>query len=80
MADDDDRGELFELYANFFKIGYNASEFLLDFGRRFEEEPEQFYRRIITSPGHAKALSLLLQKSISDYEQRFGTIPKDEEA
>ena len=76
----DDGGEIRELYANFFKVGHNASEFLLDFGRQFDQEPEQFYQRIVTSPGHAKALSGLLQKSVSEYEGRFGQIPEDEES
>ncbi|HEX6895387.1 MAG TPA: DUF3467 domain-containing protein [Bryobacteraceae bacterium] len=71
--------ELRELYANFFRVGYNSQEFLLDFGRKFEQEEERFGQRIITSPGNAKLLSDLLQRSVSDYEVRFGKISEGEE-
>ncbi len=73
-----DAGDLHEFYANFFKVGYNAAEFLLHFGRRLEEGPGEFYQQIVTSPGHAKTFSNLLQKSLGEYESRFGKIPEDE--
>ncbi len=62
-------------YANSFQIGYNAFEFLLDFGQVAPESEEtRFHTRIITSPAYAKALSKLLRESISQYEQTFGKI------
>jgi hypothetical protein len=74
MASETDSGDLREFYANFFRVGYNALEFLLDFGRQFEQEPEHFDQRVITTPSHAKVLSDLLQQSVSAYEERFGEI------
>ncbi len=63
-------------YANYFKIGYNAFEFLLDFGQFYnEDEKAQLHTRIITSPIYAKTLHKLLQDSIDQYEQAFGAIP-----
>jgi hypothetical protein len=61
-----------EHYSNFFKVGFNAAEFLVDFGRQFEGAEERFFVRIITSPIHAKALAQLLDVSVREYEERFG--------
>lgn len=63
-----------ELYANYFRVGFNLSEFLLDFGRHFEDGPDVFYQRIITAPLQAKELSALLVQSLCSYEERFGII------
>ena len=63
-------------YANCFKVGYNALEFLLDFGQLYEAaEAEYFHTGIVTSPGHAKNLLYTLRDSIAGYEEDFGTIP-----
>lgn len=62
-------------YANCFKIGYNAFEFLLDFGQAYNENQRApFHTRIITSPIYAKTLLKLLQDSIAQYERNFGVI------
>ena len=47
-------------YANYFKIGYNAFEFVIDFGQLYPEgEPgdkkARFHTRIITAPVYARA-------------------------
>lgn len=66
-------------YANYFKVGHNAFEFLLDFGQLYPEGGEaQLHTRIITSPIYAKALFETLRESIDRYEQTFGAIPKEE--
>jgi hypothetical protein len=66
-------------YANYFKIGHNAIEFLLDFGQFYPEGKEvQLHTRIITSPTYAKALLELLRESIDRYEQAFSAIPKED--
>ena len=80
MALHADNGDLRETYANFFKVGYNSAEFLLDFGRRFEGEEAagRIYQRVVTTPAHAKVLSRLLRKSVSEYEKRFGKIAEEE--
>jgi Protein of unknown function (DUF3467) len=70
-------GELEGRYANYFKIGHNASEFLLDFGQFYaESQRAQFHTRIITNPTYAKALFDILRESIEQYEQTFGAVPK----
>jgi Protein of unknown function (DUF3467) len=64
-------------YANYFKVGHNAFEFLLDFGQYYRERQRtQSYVRIITVPIYAKALLKTLGQSIEQYEQTFGTIPE----
>jgi hypothetical protein len=70
-------GALEGRYANYFKVGHNAVEFLLDFGQFYpESEQAQLHTRIITSPIYAKALLETLRESIDQYEQIFGAIPK----
>jgi hypothetical protein len=67
-------------YANSFRIGHNAFEFLLDFGQVSPEHEEaQFHSRIITGPVFAKAFAKLLQDALRRYEQVFGVIPKEDE-
>ncbi len=63
-------------YANFFEVGYNAFEFIIDFGQCFPEcEEAQVHLRIVTSPAYAKVLLNLLRESIDHFEQVFGVIP-----
>ena len=62
-------------YANYFKVGYNAFEFVLDFGQNYSgNEKAELYTRIITSPCYAKELLETLRVSIKRYEKSFGTI------
>jgi hypothetical protein len=62
-------------YSNYFKIGYNAFEFVLDFGQLHQENANaQLHTRIITSPAYAKNLLETIQGSIEQYEQAFGAI------
>ena len=65
-------------YANYFKVGYNAVEFLFDFGQFYPEgEKAQLHTRIITGPVYAKALLETLRESLDRYEQTFGTVGGD---
>ena len=62
-------------YANFFKVGQNAFEFILEFIQFYPENKEEhLHTRIITSPLYAKIFLKILQKSIEKYEKSFGTI------
>jgi Protein of unknown function (DUF3467) len=71
----EDIGEPEGRYANYFKVGHNAFEFLLDFGQFYpESQRASFHTRIITSPIYAKALFEILRVSIDRYEQTFGAI------
>jgi hypothetical protein len=70
-------------YSNFFKIGYNAFEFLLDFGQVYlDSGGDNIHTRIVTTPRYAKALSELLIQTVTDYETNYGQIldAPDEEA
>jgi hypothetical protein len=65
-------------YANYFKVGHNAFEFLLDFGQHYSENEEaELYIRIITSPCYAKELLETLKVSIEQYEKNFGIIKEE---
>ena len=70
-------GEVEGRYANYFKVGHNAFEFLLDFGQFYaESQRAQFHTRIITNPIYAKSLLRILQQSLERYERTFGVIPR----
>jgi len=63
-------------YANYFEIGHNAFEFILDFGQMYDEEPEsRLHSRIVVSPFYARMLLGVLQNSVRQYEQSYGRIP-----
>jgi len=51
-------------YANFFQIGHNAAEFLLEFGQR-----KAIHTRIYLSPHHAQILSDLLLETLEQHRQ-----------
>ena len=59
-------------YANVFRIGFNAYEFVLDFGQCYvEQEKEQMHTRIVTSPSSARDLSDLLKDSLCEHEEKY---------
>lgn len=63
-------------YANYFEVGHNAFEFMLDFGQfNLESAGPRFHTRIVTSPIHAQAFSKTLRQSLDRFEQAFGQIP-----
>ena len=66
-------------YANFFKVGHNAYEFIIDFGQFYPDEGEQeaIHSRIVTSPVYAKSLLKTLQDAIVLHEAKFGMIADD---
>jgi hypothetical protein len=65
-------------YANYFKVGHNAFEFLFDFGQsEGESGGVSIHTRIVTAPGYAKAFTKTLCESIAQYEREFGTIRQD---
>jgi hypothetical protein len=69
------KGTLEGRYANYFKVGHNAFEFVLDFGQNYSENDQaELYTRIITNPCYAKELLETLRVSIMQYEKRFGSI------
>jgi hypothetical protein len=63
------------LYANYFEVGHNALEFIVDFGQYHAEETSvQVHTRIVTGPRLAKLLIRLLVESLQRYESDHGTI------
>jgi hypothetical protein len=68
-------GPIVGSYANYFKVGHNAFEVLLDFGQCYpESDRARIHTRIVTSPTYAKALLRTLEESLQRYEQTFGVI------
>jgi hypothetical protein len=62
-------------YANYFEVGHNRYEFLLDFGQ-FHPETEQvvLHTRIALGPPHAKLLWQLITSAIRACEAKSGEI------
>ncbi len=62
-------------YANYFKIGQNAFEFLMDFGQYYSKNgKDRFHTRIINSQYYANIFLKSLQEPVERYEQTFVTI------
>ncbi|HVQ75962.1 MAG TPA: DUF3467 domain-containing protein [Candidatus Binatia bacterium] len=62
-------------YANYFEVGHNAVEFLVDCGQFYpDEDAPRVHTRIVTSPVYAKALGEALRQAIERYEAMFGPI------
>ena len=59
-------------YANYFRVGHNAVEFVMDFGESYDEQGEAFHTRIVTSPRYAEDLLEVLRKSLREYKRTFG--------
>lgn len=62
-------------YANYFHVGHNAFEVMLEFGQHYEGGSQpHMHTRIVAAPVYAKALLGLLTATIAEYEQAFGPI------
>ncbi len=62
-------------YANYFQIGHNAFEFLLEFG----QQEGKIHTRIYVSPPHARMLCDLLADTLAQHARIFGaatTVPR----
>ena len=75
-------------YANVMQVSHTSREFFLTFAQSSQaagvsDESEQavttahLVSRVITSPGHAKAILKALETNIRRYEERFGAIAED---
>lgn len=58
-------------YANSFQIGYNAFEFLIEFG----QQNGGIHTSIYVSPQHARILSNLLGDTLRQYDDTFKALP-----
>ena len=66
-------------YANYFKVGHNAFEFILEFSQLYSEpSTDKVHTRIVTSPPYARELLGVLQDAVDAYERTFGAIPRHE--
>lgn len=62
-------------YSNYFEVGHNQFEFLLDFGQFYPgNDRPQLHTRIVMSPTYAKALLRTLGESLLRYERTFGSV------
>ena len=63
-------------YANCFQVGYDAFEFLLDFGQLYSETEEaRFHTRIILSPAYLQSFIELLNHSLERYQTAYPQPP-----
>ena len=68
-------GSLEGRYANYFKIGHNAFELIIDCGQCYAEKDEpQVHTRIITTVAYGKMLLKTLGESLDEYEKTYGAI------
>lgn len=66
-------------YANYFEIGHNRYEFVLDFSQCSPNgDSNQVLTRVVLGPVFAKSLVQLLEESLDAYERTFGAIAMDE--
>jgi len=75
-ASDEGQPRLEGRYTNCFNTGFNAFEFVLDFGQYFPGAGDpQWHTRVITSPPYLKALFETIGESLTQYESTHGPIP-----
>lgn len=56
-------------YANHFRIGHNASEFMIEFAQRYEDSDEpRLVARLALTPQSARELHALLSDSLRDHD------------
>jgi hypothetical protein len=76
-VNEDDRSErhdnLQARYANFFQVGFNNWEFVIDFGYYYEgDAAPAIHSRIILAPPIAADLLELLERTVADHKRSYG--------
>lgn len=67
-------------YSNYFEVGQNALEFMVDFGQYHPENTSAIcHTRVVTGPVYAKLLMRLLIEAIGQHEAAHGPIPPVED-
>lgn len=62
-------------YFNVMRVSHNRREFFFDFAQSgVEAGVANLLTRMVTSPGHAKAMLLAMADNVGKYEQKFGEI------
>jgi hypothetical protein len=54
-------------YANVFKVGFNAYEFVIDFGQQYPPAEPRIHTRIVASQAMASNLRDVLEESLREY-------------
>ena len=72
-ASDSDAG-LEARYANYFKVGQNSTEFLLQFGQFHPGSDLVWITRVVISPVFAKELLNLMIDAVNVHESQYGAI------
>jgi hypothetical protein len=67
-------------YVNYFELGQNPYEFLIDLGQYHPGVADGIasigiHTRLVLTPTHAKLLSGLLARSVQEHEREYGPIP-----
>lgn len=75
-AADHRRRSLIAGYANYFEVGHNAFEFLIDFGQVDPQSGDvNFSSRIAVGPAQAKIFASLMEDAVRQFEDQHGAIP-----
>ncbi|PCE24675.1 DUF3467 domain-containing protein [Burkholderia ubonensis] len=62
-------------YVNYFEVGHNVCEFVIDLGQfNFEIAQPLLSSRVVTGPAYAKLLARMLQESVERFEASYGAI------
>jgi hypothetical protein len=63
-------------YTNYFQVGENQFEFVLEFGTHYPDKlsEAEIHTRLITNPHYAKRFSELLTVAIRQHEEKNGRI------
>ena len=82
MGDDPEvgteRGGLEGRYANYFQVGHNAFEFVLEFGQVYGGgESPALHTRIVINPVYVQELQRVLADALEAYQRAFGDVPND---
>jgi hypothetical protein len=66
-------------YSNFFKVGYNAFEVVIEFGQAYGDcGDEKIHTRIVTTVPYANALCELLRSTLEEHAGNYGPHPTRE--
>ena len=75
LHDGKEEGELEGRYANYFQVGHNAFEFILEFGQVYRSgDPPALHTRIIANPAYAKEFLQVLGNALDAYQHTFGEL------
>lgn len=69
----EDPGRTEGRYANYFEVGFNGLEFVLDFGQFYQGGPRpMIHTRIVTNSVYGYALFRTLQDAIAQHREQVG--------